>query len=250
MHIEKRTRAGTTITVEQYRKVDAGKGDRETREGGTTKAQRECNLRRAVKRLMWLMNANFRDGDLLVTLDYRKSERPESTERMNKDAVNFLNKVKRRLKKLYGKKAVLKYIRVVEIGSKGARHHHMLLPYMELWILKESWDKGGIDVKPLYSDGNYRKIAEYFVKYARKKENGEETDIRKLWYPSRGLKRVKDGKPKVISSRKVGKVRIPKGWYLDQESVRQGMSEYDGYETFFCVLVKLEKRKKKGREGR
>ena len=43
----------------------------------------------------------------------------------------------------------------------------------------------------------------------------------------------------MIKSRELGQIRIPKGYYLDRDSVRRGISGYDGHETFCYTLVML-----------
>lgn len=70
--VEKRIKAGRTVTVLQGQRRTGRKGPREKRKNGTTPAQKEGNLRRATQMLGWLMAENFKDGDLLVTLDYKK----------------------------------------------------------------------------------------------------------------------------------------------------------------------------------
>ena len=164
--VEKRIKAGRTVTVLQGQRRTGRKGPREKKKNGTTPAQKEGNLRRATQMLGWLMAENFKDGDLLVTLDYKKENRPEGSDRMQKDFKNFYDRLKRRLKKLGMPPP--KYIRVMEVGKKGARHHHLVMQETDLKLLRECWQQGGIHVDPLYTDGNYRKIAEYFVKYAKK----------------------------------------------------------------------------------
>ena len=206
--VEKRVKAGRTVTVLQGQRRTGRKGPREKRENGTTPAQKEGNLRRATQMLGWLMAENFKDGDLLVTLDY-KENRPEGSDRMQKDFKNFYDRLKRRLKK-----AGLpppKYIRVMDVGKKGARHHHLIMQETDLKLLRECWPEGGIDVDPLYTDGNYRNIAEYFVKYAKKTMEAEEKETKKLCIPSRGLKKPTIGKPKLIKSRELGRLESPKG---------------------------------------
>lgn len=86
---------------------------------------------------------------------------------MQKDFKNFYDRLKRRLKKLGMPPP--KYIRVMEVGKKGAWHHHLVMQETDLKLLRECWQQGGIHVDPLYTDGNYRKIAEYFVKYAKRR---------------------------------------------------------------------------------
>ena len=95
--VERKTKAGRTVTVQQYTRPGKHIGKRERKGEGTSQAQKEGNIRRAVMKLTWLMNANFSDGDLLVTLDYQKKNRPEDSTRMNKDFTNFYDRLKRAL---------------------------------------------------------------------------------------------------------------------------------------------------------
>lgn len=240
--IEKRVKAGRTVTVLQSRKAGNHTAPRADKSGVTSLAQKEGNHRRAVNMLTWLMNTNFQDGDLLVTLDYKRELRPKDSERTHKDFKNFYERLKRNLKK----KGVPppKYIRVIEVGSKGARHHHIVMQEVELKALRECWTAGGVDVKPLYTDGNYRQIAEYFVKYSKKTMQTENREVKKLWYPSRGLKKPKIGKPREIKSREIGQIKIPKGFYLDEDSVKAGISQFDGFQVFSYLLVRLPDRKR------
>ena len=66
--VERKTKAGRTVTVQQYTRPGKHIGKRERKGEGTSPAQKEGNIRRAVMKLTWLMNANFSDGDLLVTV--------------------------------------------------------------------------------------------------------------------------------------------------------------------------------------
>ena len=246
--VERKTKAGKTLTVQQYVRPGKHKGKRARKGEGTIPAQKEGNIRRAVMKLTWLMNENFSDGDLLVTLDYQKKNRPADSVQMNRDFTNFYDRLKRALRR--AGEPPPKYIRVLEVGSKGARHHHMLLPKIDLEILRKCWTVGGVHVDPLYTDGNYRAIAEYFVKYTRRTMETEKREMKKLWYPSKGLKHVEPGKAREIKSRKIGEIKVPKGYYLDQDSVRTGISAYDGSETLTYIVVRLPdwppKRKKGG----
>lgn len=245
---EIRVKAGRTVTVLQNQKTGNHKAQRGEGTGETSAAQKEGNLRRATRMLTWLLNENFRDGDLLVTLDYKKELRPKDSGRMHKDFKNFYDRMNRRLKKMG--LSPPKYIRVIERGSKGAVHHHIVMQDVPLSVLRESWSAGGVNVKPLYTDGNYRGIAEYFMKYAQKTMETDGIETKKHWYPSRGLKKPKLGKPREIKSREIGQIKVPKGYYLDQDSVKDGIREYDGQRTFSYILVKFpDKPKGGGRRG-
>ena len=101
-------------------------------------------------KLTWLMNANFSDGDLLVTLDYQRKNRPEDSAQMNRDFTNFYDRLKRALRR--DGEPPPKYIRVLEDGSKGPTTHHTRLPKIDLEILRKCWASGGVHVDPLYTD--------------------------------------------------------------------------------------------------
>lgn len=237
----KTIRAGNTKTFRAYKTRPKIRGKRSPKTEPTPEAQKKNNLARATWTLTWLLNENFRDGDLLVTLKYKKGEAPEEYETMNRDARNFLDKLNRRYKRMTGKR--IRYVRVMEIGKRGARHHHVVLQEVESRILRDCWQKGGIDIKPLYTDGNYRRIAEYFVKYAKTGEEAQRREMKKLWYASKGLKRPKESKGRKMSERKALEIRVPDGYVLDEESIRRGTSSYDGFETLIYLCVRMERRK-------
>ena len=119
-------RAGNTIEVSKYyssrfNKRGIGRGKRKSL---TTKEQREVNKRAAEKKLRRLINENFQEGDTHLVLDYKLSERPTGREGMRADADDFLKEM-RKLYKSLG--LVFKYIHVMEIGKKGALHHHLVI---------------------------------------------------------------------------------------------------------------------------
>lgn len=185
------------------------------------------------------MNANFADGDYLVKLDFARNAVKDSAE-MQKQMVNFIARLKRRFKK-EGKE--LKYIYVKEIGSKGGRHVHLMLNKCNIDWIRETWPHGGIHIDPLYSDGQYAKIASYFIKYAAITEQTEGKLVGKRWYASRNLQKPKV-KKMIISAGSFRKnIRIKKGYYLEKDSVVEGVCDLTGYEFFAYTLHKVKKRK-------
>lgn len=243
--------AGKTVEISRYYTYRFHKkGEkRKKKENPTSEAQKKGNDRRAERDLTRLMNANFSDGDYLVTMDYLPKFRPKDSREMQEHMKKFW----RGLRKEFWKRGQeLKYIHVMEVGKRGARHHHFLIPEIELSVIRELWPYGGIHVDPLHTDGQYRKIAAYFVKYWKRTIETEGGLMGKRWYSSRNLKRPVIIK-RVISAgwfRHEAKVR--KGYYLDAESVRSGVCEYNGYEYFSYTLIQQNVRKKKepGRAGK
>lgn len=196
-------------------------------DGPTPERIKKYNRRRAERDLRHLMNANFQDGDYLVRLDFYKMPEIKS-EDMQKAIHAFIQQVQKRIKRM-NSKFKFKYIYVKEIGPHGSRHMHLLCSKIDLDLLN-TWKYGGVHVDPLRSGGQYRKIAEYFLKYSDRTEKTEGEVVGKRWYASRNLIKPKPIK-KIIMSKKFSKtVPDKKGYYLDEETVISGISEWTGYE--------------------
>lgn len=231
--------AGRTIEVNKYYSVRWHcKGEkREAKEKESSEAQKKINQRRASTTLRRLMNTNFKDGDLLVRLDFQKTK-PKGSEEMQEHISKALRKIRSESKK-HG--IELKYIYVKEIGPKGSRHIHMMMNRIDTEIIRKCWPHGGIHIDPLISDGQYARIADYFIKYAAKTEETEGQLIGKRWYASRNLIKPKITR-KVISANKFSKEAKPKkGYYVESDSVRSGISGLTGYEYFTYTMIKTDK---------
>ncbi len=72
------TKAGNTIITEKYYSSRYNKKgiERSVNLHKTTEAQEKCNLRKAVRKVTILMNANFKGGDWHLVLDYSPDNRP------------------------------------------------------------------------------------------------------------------------------------------------------------------------------
>ena len=232
--------AGKTVEVSKYYSVrwHCDNEQREPREKEITEAQRRVNQRIASKNLRRLLNTNFEDGDLLVRLDFH-NDIPKGRQEMQ----TMISKAVRKMRKEFHKAdQELKYIYVKEIGPRGGRHIHMVMNRCDTEIIRKCWTHGGIHIDPLISNGQYAKIADYFIKYAAKTEETEGELVGKRWYASRNLKKPKITK-KVISANKFRKDIKPKnGYILHKDSVRSGFSELTGYEYFTYTLIKTDKR--------
>lgn len=235
-YIEEVCIAGQTVEVSKYYSYRVHtKGEKRLSTGeATSESQKKINQRRAGTKLRRLMNNNFVDGDFLIRLDFHEVH-PQTSEEMQVLTSNFI----RRLKREYQKTGVdLKYIYVKELGKRGGRHIHLLVNKNYPDLIRKCWEYGGIHIDPLISNGQYRKIAEYFIKYASKTEETEGKLIGKRWYASRNLVPPKVRKKVITSNIFRNKVRIIKGYYLDAETERYGISESTGYEYFSYTLIK------------
>ena len=229
--------AGKTIEVSKYYSYRTHiKGERRAKKEKPTKeAQMKVNLRKAEKTLRGLMNENFEDGDFLARLDFYK--RPSGSEEMQKLISDALGDMKKKVKRAG---INLRYIYVKEVGPRGGRHIHVMMTKIDTEIIRKCWPHGGIHIDPLNSGGQYRKIAAYFIKYAKRTEETEGKLIGKRWYPSRGLRKPKIIK-RVISAKKFREqVKKVPGYYLEKDTLVSGISEFTGYAYFSYTLLKQE----------
>ena len=170
-YVERVTKAGNTIEIERYftsryKKKGISRGDKVK---PTKEEQEKVNTRQAERKLRILINANYGYGDYHLVLDYirRKGEPDRTPEQMRQDIDVFL----RECRKEYRKAGLeFKYIHVMEIGKKGARHHHLVGNKIDTEILQRCWYKAyeghnRVKVFPLDDSGNYAELASYLIKY-------------------------------------------------------------------------------------
>lgn len=249
-YVERVTRAGKTIEIERYftsryKKRGIKRGDKVK---PTREEQKKVNTREAERKLRILLNANFGYGDFHLELDYirKKGEEPRSKEQMRQDMDIFL----RECRKEYKKAGIeFKYVHVMEIGQKGARHHHLVINKIDTEILQRCWYKAyeghnRIKVFPLDDSGNYAKLASYFIKYTDKHRTEADGALQgKRWNTSKNLIRPVP-EIQIINDREWFRTEpvAPKGYYIDQDSVEKGVHspEYYGYGYMRYRLVKLE----------
>jgi hypothetical protein len=252
-YVKRITRAGNTIEIEKYYTAKYNKkgGKRRDRVKATTDQQKKINTKQAERKLRILMNANFSYGDYHLELDYiHEAGQPyREKEQMRHDLDVFLREARKEYKKAG---LELKYIHVMEIGEKGARHHHLVINQIDTKILQRCWYKAyeghnRIKVFPLEDSGNYAKLASYFVKYTDKVIKTEMALQGKRWNASKNLVRP-EPEYEVISDKDYfrSEEKVPKeysgDYYIDKDSVENGVhnAEYSGYGFFRFILVKLD----------
>lgn len=129
----KSVQAGPMVYVECYPVWDTARRAMDAREEAKReshkKAQEKLNEKNAKKKLERKVNANFKQGDLMITMEYPYRKQPGSDEQAQRDVQNFL----RRVKNLRAKRGLpaLKYIYVTErtmSATWGERwHHHAIM---------------------------------------------------------------------------------------------------------------------------
>ena len=202
------------------------------------KNQNQRNRENYMRRLILL---NFNQGDYWTTLKYPAGTRIP-VDRVRKDLTNFINKLKRRYKKVNEE---LKYIYRLEIGERGGIHIHIIINRVEGsdLMIRDSWSQGSLNITPMYEDGWFKELAEYIVK--NKEEAAEqlslfdESDRKKLtsYSCSRNLTKP-EPQIKIYTRRTVERmirdgIKPTEGYYVDKESIYRGINPFTGM-SFIC----------------
>ena len=96
---------------------------------GTTEAQKKLNARRAEERLIQLINANFAEGDLLVTCTYAQGKEPPDLQSAQRSMRNYMARIKRLCKRKGLEEPEYVYVTETTESKRWGRryHHHMVL---------------------------------------------------------------------------------------------------------------------------
>ncbi|MEE1054396.1 MAG: hypothetical protein U0L36_00990 [Acutalibacteraceae bacterium] len=250
-YVKRITKAGKTVEVEYYYTSRYNKkgGSRSDKVKPTKEQQKKINTRQAERKLRLLINNNFGFGDYHVVLDYiREKGKPDrAKDEMKKDIQVFL----RECRKLYKKQGLeFKYIHVMEIGKRGARHHHLVVNHIDVKVLQQAWYKAyeghnRVKVFPLDDTGQYADLAAYFIKYsdAHLKDDKEERLQGKRWAASKNLVKP-EPVYEIVTHRSWYRCepKAKKGYYIDKKRTEKGITspEYYGYGYFKYTMVQLE----------
>lgn len=137
----KTIRSGDMLEVEVYPIwKTALKGKRIVKKKAIRETQ--CNLhnKNRQKQLARLLNVNFDERHIWLTLTYPTGSMPADPERAKKDMENYIRRVKRYMKKR--DLPDLKYVYVTEFGE-GRVHHHIIMSLEDRDAAEKLWIKGG-----------------------------------------------------------------------------------------------------------
>ena len=190
------------------------------------------NIARAKRRLILLLEANFRaEEDIHITLTY-KGETPEYKSAI-RDLKNFFKRVKRAREKAGLDE--LKYLWACGHDSEQRIHFHVVMNGgLGRDVLERIWKKGIANTYRLQEYGNgLQGIANYLYKQnERAKLRGERINY-KTWAGSRNLDPPKEHE----SDSKMSKARIKRIAYDFKNSAKEIMERtYPGYVFENCVV--------------
>lgn len=187
--------------------------------------------------IRWLLKENFGEHDYWITLTYRPGERPISLEAAKTQVQKFL----RQMRTWYKRQGTdMKYIVITEYGSRGGVHHHIVvnrIPGTDIEIARK-WTYGNPQFTLLYLQGDFRKLANYIAK-----QPAQDNAIKEKWYSrSRNLQKPRMEKRVMRRKTFAQDPFVPKGFYLEKESLYAGTNPITGHPYRYYTLVKINRR--------
>lgn len=233
--------------VEEVERVHAGRygkgGKREDRRLPTPEEMEKINERNVITKLRRKIHANFDPGDLWLTLTYRQGCCP-TPEEAQKKIRNYMERLRRAYRK---QGAECQWVLVTEYLNKRI-HHHLVLNDLPdgtgAKLAASKWTDGGAHCKFLYEDGQYENLAAYIVKETQKHFRDPGYQAKSRYSCSRNLidppvkRRImkRDDWPE--------EPRVPKGFYLDRDSLRNGMNRL-GFKYQYYRLIRIDRKERK-----
>ena len=227
-------KAGTRLEAEVYpifgRSQEAEA--RKQKQNLTRERQMQLNTKRAKRRLVLLMETNFKtDEDIHVTLTYAGDE--PTLERCRKDVRNFLNRVKRAREKQGLPE--MKYIYSIGHDADKRIHVHMVTNGgISRDKLEQMWGKGYANTMRLQKQGGgLQGMASYLYRQNEKaRDNGDRAGFH-MWSGSRNLKKPKEHTSDTkISNRKVK--MLAQGFRTVAPEIIERV--YPGYSLEYCTV--------------
>ena len=159
LYREKIHRCGEYVEIDIFPVFKKAKGGRRAKYKPTSDMQARLNQRNAERAITRILNTNFTDKDISLTLTYKDEHLPKTFEEAERQAKNFLRRVKRLRAKIG-----LDEIKWVMIPGAGRYHFHIpmsggigdetlqdLWPYGYCNIIHLEFDENGIEGHARYA---------------------------------------------------------------------------------------------------
>lgn len=236
----KRYRFPNAIEVEEFHtaKYGAPGQERQKRKKPTPEQVEKQNQLNREKLARRKLRAHFDVNDYFTDLTYRKDARPPDMETAKDQFAKLLRAVRKEYKK---RGEELKWMRNIEVGSKGAWHIHIIINRITDTdiILAENWPHGKVYNELMYEKGEFRELAAYITKTPK-----TDTRLRESSYSaSRNLPVPEPEKKNHLTWATWKSVRIPKGWYLDPNSLEEGRNPL-GYKYRHYTLLRIDRKQR------
>ena len=231
-------KAGLTEEITKSYVKRIGAKIKNNKEKATPEEMKRNNEINAQRTLRIKINANFGEDDIFTTLTYRKNERP-TPEGAKKVIKKFLTDLRKEYKKLG---ASLKYINTTEYKNK-AIHHHLLINHIPdtdtAKLIRTLWKFGRPDFKYLDNTGQYKDLAAYLIKETSKTYKEHDGGHKQRYSCSRNLIKPLPKIKTIKAARWSPDPRPPKGYYIDKDTIYNGIDFFTGREYQRYTIIKL-----------
>lgn len=182
------------------------------------------------------LRSHFEIHDYFSTLTYQREQRPGSMEEAKDDFKRFLREVRREYEKR-GER--LKWIRNIEVGTKGAWHVHLVINRISDTdvILAKAWKHGKVRNQLLFDKGEFKELAAYMTKTPKTDPRLRETS----YSASRNLPVPAPEEKTYLRWKTWKEPKVPKGFYLDKESLYEGVNPLTGYRFRTYTLLRIKR---------
>lgn len=256
MYIKREFEAGATIDT--YKIVSAKhkkNNKRANREKPTPEKIKLQNELMAKDKATRKMNANFTADDFHVVLTFKIHKRPSTQQ-----AEKIFKKVLRLARAEYKKQGIVfKYFATYGFLPKDGveetvgendyehdetvPHFHFTVKYIDIRVWTKIWQEYGRAMFfPLDERGEYSQLANYFLNHTKNNFREETSPMRQRYTCSRNLVNPKPKEKTVNADSWREEPRPKKGYYIDWDSVRTGVSEVTGYPYQFYRMIKINPR--------
>ena len=235
---EKRYKLGRYLEIEDYYTAQYGApGEKRIpKKKLTTEQMEKVNQYNREKIARRKLRTHFQENDYFITLTYQPDRRPADMAAAKEDFKKFMRQVRSAYRKAG---AEVKWIRNIEVGTKNGWHIHLVLNRIQDadLIVRKAWPHGRVLFRLAYEQGGFADLAAYITKTPKTDPRLRESS----YSTSRNLP-VPEPDTKIYRRWKTWrKIRIPKGYYLDKESLREGINPITGYRYRSYTLVKTNR---------
>lgn len=258
-HIKQEYIAGATIdTYKIMSNKYKAKGTRAKKTKPTPEDVKQQNELRAQDAFIRKIHASFNLDDLHIVLTFAPNKCPETSQDIKKVFDKFIRKARKEYK-TQGKefKCAGGYGFLPKDGTKefeqcnfggghneSRPHFHLIVNYIDIRIWTKLWKEYGRAMFfPLDSTGNYSNLAKYLVGHTKYNFRHQDSPFKQRWFCTRNLTIPPPEKPKIIKADSWQEYPKPKkGYYIDTDSIRQGVSAVTGYPYQFYRQIKINPR--------
>lgn len=228
VYCTKTIKSGNQFEVEIYPEYTKKESELYNIKKRKKQTQKNLNDKNARKKVQRLINTNFKDGDLYVTLTYDNKHLPKTMEEALKNMKNYIRRINYKRKKKGLTPARYIYVTEFDKNKKIRFHHHLIIDgELEMDTVEKMWNCGKWNKcsRTAPDEEGLSKLASYLVKDPKGK---------KRWCSSNNLK-----KPIERKTYSVFKARHVKKMVENRQQIKELLEKRFKTKTFIKDEIKF-----------